>query len=376
MPLLRGYPVNISYECSKRIIKQMENNVCNIRIGNGETTGFFCKIPFPDLNNMLPVLITVNFIFGNELLYNDHQTILLELKNKSHIKLDLNDRIKYSNREFKTAIIEIKENDGIKDFLELDDFILKDILDIENLNETFINTTLYTIQYGEGGLSTSYGILDKIDEFVQYEYYHKCSTKNGASGSPMLNLKNKVLGMHTQGDSRNRFNIGTFLNHPIKEFININAKQNNEKLLKEFNKKYNLDINDFNITKLNLSRKFAGNELLKDLSKFKFNELKELYLYDNDISDLKDLQKINFEKLEVLDLCNNNISDIKVFEKINLDNLKQLLLINNNISDINVLGKINLNKLEILDLRKNKIDLQKNAKTIGYLKSKVKEFNI
>ena len=61
--------------------------------------------------------------------------------------------------------------------------------------------------------------------------------------------------MHTQGDSRNRFNIGTFLNHPIKEFININAKQNNEKLLKEFNKKYNLDINDFNITKLNLTMK-------------------------------------------------------------------------------------------------------------------------
>lgn len=376
MPLLPGYPQIIPYKCSKKIIKQMENNVCNIRVGNDQTTGFFCKIPFPDLNNMLPVLISVDFFFRNDLLYKDHQKISLELNNKNNIILDLNDRIKYSNREFKTVIIEIKENDGIKDFLEFDDFILKDILDIENLNETFINTTLYTIQYGEGGLSTSYGILDKIDEFVQYEYYHKCSTKNGASGSPMLNLKNKVLGMHTQGDSRNRFNIGTFLNHPIKEFININAKQNNEKLLKEFNKKYNLDINDFNITKLNLSRKFAGNELLKDFSKLKFNELKELYLYDNDISEIKDLQKINFEKLEVLDLCNNNISDIKIFEKIKLGNLKQLLLINNNISDICVLEKIELEKLEALDLRKNKIDMKTNAKTINYLKSKVKEFKI
>jgi hypothetical protein len=325
---------------------------------------------------MLPVLITVNFIFGNELLYNDHQTILLELKNKSHIKLDLNDRIKYSNREFKTAIIEIKENDGIRDFLELDDLIIKDILYNENLNMEFIKQTLYTIQYGGGELSTSYGIMDKIDEYQQFEFFHKCCTERGSSGSPILNLKNKIIGMHTQGDIRNNISIGIFLNYPIKEFIQINAKQNNEKLLKEFNKKYNLDINDFNITKLNLSRKFAGNELLKDLSKFTFNELKELYLYDNDISDIKDLQKINFEKLEVLDLCNNNISDIKVFEKVNLGNLKQLLLINNNISDISVLGKINLNKLEILDLRKNKIDQQKNAKTISYLKSKVKEFNI
>ena len=77
-----------------------------------------------------------------------------------------------------------------------------------------------------------------------------------------------------------------------------------------------------------------------------------------------------------MDLCNNNISDIKIFEKIKLGNLKQLLLINNNISDISVLEKIELEKLEALDLRKNKIDMKTNAKTINYLKSKVKEFKI
>ena len=64
MPLLRGYPVNISYECSKRIIKQMENNVCNIRIGNGETTGFFCKIY--DLQNYISHIKLINiFILLN-----------------------------------------------------------------------------------------------------------------------------------------------------------------------------------------------------------------------------------------------------------------------------------------------------------------------
>ena len=117
----------------------MENNVCNIIVGNDQTTGFFCKIPFPDLNNMLPVLISVDFFFRNDLLYHyilnvsmnkflnykDHQKISLELNNKNNIILDLNDRIKYSNREFKTVIIEIKENDGIKDFLELDVFYNK-----------------------------------------------------------------------------------------------------------------------------------------------------------------------------------------------------------------------------------------------------------
>ena len=51
--ILRGYPNVISYECSKKIIKQMERNICKIIIGEEQGTGFFCKIPFPDLNNML-----------------------------------------------------------------------------------------------------------------------------------------------------------------------------------------------------------------------------------------------------------------------------------------------------------------------------------
>ena len=55
--ILRGYPNVISYECSKKIIKQMERNICKIIIGEEQGTGFFCKIPFPDLNNMLSVFI-------------------------------------------------------------------------------------------------------------------------------------------------------------------------------------------------------------------------------------------------------------------------------------------------------------------------------
>ena len=43
----------------------------------------------------------------------------------------------------------------------------------------------------------------------------------GSSGSPILNLKNnKLIGIHKQGALN--YNIATFLNGPIKEFININ----------------------------------------------------------------------------------------------------------------------------------------------------------
>ena len=36
--ILIGYPHVISYECSKKIIKQMENNICKIIIGEEQGT--------------------------------------------------------------------------------------------------------------------------------------------------------------------------------------------------------------------------------------------------------------------------------------------------------------------------------------------------
>ena len=62
-----GFPNVISYECTEKIIEQMKKNVCKIRIGNEQSTGFFCKIPFPDENNLLPVFITNNHVINKKL---------------------------------------------------------------------------------------------------------------------------------------------------------------------------------------------------------------------------------------------------------------------------------------------------------------------
>ena len=66
--ILNNYPNIISYDCSKKIITQMERNICKINIGQTQGTGFFCKIPFPNKNNILPVFITNNHIIDNNLL--------------------------------------------------------------------------------------------------------------------------------------------------------------------------------------------------------------------------------------------------------------------------------------------------------------------
>ena len=99
--ILAGYPNVISYECTQKIMEQMEKNVCKIEIGEEQGTGFFTKIPFPDMNNMLSVLITNNHVIDEKILnlkdYNIEIDIKIENNNK---KLNLNNRIKYTNKEY------------------------------------------------------------------------------------------------------------------------------------------------------------------------------------------------------------------------------------------------------------------------------------
>ena len=375
--ILPRYPNVICYESTKKIIEQMEKGICKINIGQSQGTGFFCKIPFPDMNNMLPVFITNNHIINQELLYKEDVKIKIDIKEETEIKeIELNNRIKYTNKEYDITIIEIKEKDNINYFLELDDIIINDIINNINKNKEYINETIYIIQYPENKLSVSYGILFDINE--KYNFNHKCCTKGGSSGSPILNMNNKIIGIHKQGNNNKLYNRGTFLNYPLKEFIELNNRKN-EELLKEFNNKYNLNIENNKIVELDLSLSNLGNEGLKDLCKIEFKELKKLWLCTknisdinileqakfgkieilnlrkNEISDINILEKVNFKKLEILSLSENKITDISILEKVKFDNLKELNLGDNNISDITTLGKVNFRELRELYLRNNNI---------------------
>ena len=218
--ILIGYPNIISYECTKKIKEQMEKNICKINIGKSQGTGFFCKIPFPDLNNMLPVFITNNHNINEELLYKKDAKIKIDIYDELDEKeINLNNRMKYTNKEYDITIIEIKEEDNIYNYLELDDIIINDILNNINKNKEYINKTIYIIQYPENNLSVSYGILNKIYEDKKYNFNHKCSTEGGSSGSPILNLNNKLIGIHKEGTDK--YNKGTFLNYPIKEYTQL-----------------------------------------------------------------------------------------------------------------------------------------------------------
>ena len=137
---LKNQPVALDFEQMDIIREKMEKSICKIKTDKGYGTGFFCKIPFPDVNNMIPVFITNNHIINEELLYKKNEKIKIDIFEETEIKeIDLNNRKKYTNVEYDITIIEIKEEDKIKNYLELDEIIINDIINNINKNKEYIN---------------------------------------------------------------------------------------------------------------------------------------------------------------------------------------------------------------------------------------------
>ena len=88
----------------------MERNICKINIGANQGTGFFTKIPIPNQNKLLPVLITNNHIINKEILNKENMKIKIDIKKEEKIKeIILNKRLNYTNVDYDITIIEIKK---------------------------------------------------------------------------------------------------------------------------------------------------------------------------------------------------------------------------------------------------------------------------
>ena len=113
-------PINITSK--EKILHQMKNCVCKIKIGNVSATGFFCKVPFINI-----IFLMTNFhVISEEHTKKNKEINILLNDEKEDLVIDLSiNREKYFSKEYDIALIELKENDGIKEYLELDDNILK-----------------------------------------------------------------------------------------------------------------------------------------------------------------------------------------------------------------------------------------------------------
>ena len=114
-------PVNIT--STENILHQMKNCVCKIKIGKLNATGFFCKVPIINI-----IFLMTNFhVISEEYTKKNKEINILLNDEKEALVIDLTiERKKYYSKEYDTAAIELKENDGIKEYLELDDNILKE----------------------------------------------------------------------------------------------------------------------------------------------------------------------------------------------------------------------------------------------------------
>ena len=122
------YPKPIPYDNYQKINDQVKRSICKIKINNSkEGLGFFCKIPFPDKNSLLPVLITSSNIISNDSLEKEKIRIVIENKN---IDIYLSNRIKYINKIYNITIIDVKDINTYDfiNYFELDDKIIENIL--------------------------------------------------------------------------------------------------------------------------------------------------------------------------------------------------------------------------------------------------------
>ena len=102
------------------------------------------------------------------------------------------DRKIYTSREKDITIIEIKPNDDISNFLELDYEVLS-----PQFKYIYKYMSVYTLHYPRGDKAkVSFGIIKEINE-EKGRIIHNCFTEAGSGGGPILsNSSFKVIGIH------------------------------------------------------------------------------------------------------------------------------------------------------------------------------------
>ena len=116
---------------------------------------------------------------------------------------------------------------------------------------------------------------------------HTCSTENGSSGSPILNLEtNKVIGIHKEGSTIFDFNKGTYLKYALIDFINKNKINNNDNIINDMpniNFQNNLNFNINTLDNINIGINNCFNQI-NNFSEYNanlvFNELENPFYYE------------------------------------------------------------------------------------------------
>ena len=268
-------PEPVSLEGTKKILNQMNKCVCRI-YNDCEGTGFFTKIPFNNL--LLPVLITNNHILNENDIKNNKKILINLNKEILSIKID-EKRKRYTNKILDITIIEIKEEDNIKKYIELDDnitnyFKLNKKENPNYINGIYCNKSIYVLNYQEGNdIVVSYGQQPTLSDST---IYHKCSTKEGSSGSPILLIKNqKLIGVHYGSSEKFDLNKGILIIYSIIEFQKI---KNNLLIIDKERKIKNNEMNNYIIGEFDIKEENKDIRIINSYEQYRkeHNYIKDL----------------------------------------------------------------------------------------------------
>ena len=248
---------------------QINEKLCQIKSRNGIIgVGFFCRIPFNNNMQLLPVLITSNLILNN-IDFTPGNNIVLYFKNSNrYINLFIdNTRKCYSSNIYQLSIIEIKNEDNINNitFLDIGSFQFQNTIKLiyyslnNNNQEQFYNCQ----------------IINFNQNVVTFVHSYNNINMSMALGCPILNnLDNKVIGINIT--LIGGYNYGMFIFPAIQEFRNKFSKNIIEVIFHdiELNKNYSVKAkNNFMFGELIVYFYFISGEEFDNNMKFFHNNI-------------------------------------------------------------------------------------------------------
>ena len=299
-----------------KIIDKLSETIVRIEINKKISTGFFMKIKFEEIfHNFL--LTCAHSITQEEI--NSKLTISLfygekEKEIEKKIELDDNKRFikSFDQKNFDATIIEILPEDKIPENKYLyPDLNYKNENGFENYFQK-PKVLIYTGGYpdveiykDEKHYSGGEIVAIKYDDGTKKNFLHDCSTKEGSSGSPLINSNQQVIGIHHGCNNKKTINYGLFvgaiINYLDKEYeknkfifkspIIINEAIEVKESQNKINKK---NVN--NIDNVNNSKDGVINININKKGIMKNKENKEVSINNKDIINNSNINKQELKK--------------------------------------------------------------------------------
>ena len=217
---------------AKKIYEHMENYLYKINVKDGNyEIGFFIRLKDEKDKSHLALVTSPNVLKDID---SNSLTIKLDKEPKS---IELGD-IRYVDKKYKRAVIEIKDKSIIKYYFEIDENVYKSELEIST---NYYNESIYIIQYDNGdNISVLYGIINGV---CQKQIKYSANITSEIKDNIILNLNNnKILGLDINKSKKEK--NGTFINDLIDRF----SFKKNKKIIRLKYDRYRENMTKINIT--------------------------------------------------------------------------------------------------------------------------------